>query len=275
VIIGSRRAWRWGWLLAGVTLAGAWQPVKAVPVRAVPGLPGPGLAVPGLPVKAAPLPPVPGSPYPAGARGVDASFPQCPGQPLGPGTAFTVLGVNGGSAFTANPCLSRQWQNAPHSRSLYLNSGYDPSNDVRQTGACDALALGQSAPAADQNAYATGCAASQYSLSLLHQVGVGPPLVWWIDVEETNRWDPDVTVNRFALQGEIDQLVGSGRPIGVYSTAQQWRAIFGDWAPTHVSADWVPGVAAACAGPGFTGVPVWLIQDFDPGPGGLDSDWAC
>ena len=275
--MGSRRVWRWGWLFSGVLLAGAWLSAAAPPVRSVPGLAVPGRAA-RAPVRAADddvLKAVPGSPYQAGARGVDASFPQCPSQPSGQGAAFTVLGVNGGSTFTANPCLVRQWQIAPPSRSLYVNSGYRTPDDAHQTAACQALARAVGGPAADQDAYATGCAATQFSLSLLREVGVGPPLVWWIDVEQANVWDGDLTVNRSALQGEIDLLVSSGRPIGVYSTALQWQAIFGDWAPAHVSADWVPGTRAACAGPGFTGTPVWLIQDLDPGPDGVDLDSAC
>src|SRR5205823_13853627 len=42
------------------------------------------------------------------AQGFDISFPQC-GEPEPASPAFSVVGVNGGRAFTGNPCLARQY----------------------------------------------------------------------------------------------------------------------------------------------------------------------
>ena len=44
-------------------------------------------------------------------------------------------------------------------------------------------------------------------------------------------------------------------------------------------ANWVaaPTPEAACGSPGFSGAPVWLVQESAvwPPPSGYDSDWAC
>jgi hypothetical protein len=69
------------------------------------------------------------------AQGFDISFPQCRApEPTAP--AFAVVGVNGGRAFSANPCLARQYVWALTSVSpvqprvaFYMNTG-NPGPDA-------------------------------------------------------------------------------------------------------------------------------------------------
>jgi hypothetical protein len=110
--------------------------------------------------------------------------------------------------------------------------------------------------------------------------GVRESVMWWIDVERANSWDEhDVKLNRFALQGEVDQLAAAGPLPGVYSTSRDWGEITGNWSPGGVVANWVAASTPelACGGAGFSGAPVWLVQEADtwPQPSGYDSDWAC
>src|ERR1700716_3615906 len=64
------------------------------------------------------------NPYPRATTGYDVSYPQCPGLVVAPDGAFGIVGVNGGKAFTYNPCLSREYKAAPRPPSLYINTGY-------------------------------------------------------------------------------------------------------------------------------------------------------
>ncbi len=191
-----------------------------------------------------------------------------------------MVGVDGGKAFTSNPCLGRQWRAAGGPRALYVNSGYNPDNLSKTTSDCRDLAAKLSATDSERNAYAIGCGEAVHSLGTARDAGVADPLMWWIDVESTNSWDDvDVNLNRFALQGQIDQLAALGRPVGVYSTFKDWLFVTGAWGPPAVVANWVAGLSptAACTAPGFSGAPVWLAQEratWSDGSG-LDSDWSC
>ena len=49
------------------------------------------------------------TPYQAGSIGNDISAPQCNDRPLAV-SAFGVIGVNTGKAWTVNPCLAKQYQ---------------------------------------------------------------------------------------------------------------------------------------------------------------------
>jgi hypothetical protein len=190
-----------------------------------------------------------------------------------------VLGVNHGKTFTANPCLARQWQLAGPPLGLYLNSGFSAGNAGRT--AADCGLLGKQLAAADgyRRAYAIGCTEATSSLGAIVAAGIGRPATWWIDVETANSWDEhDLNLNRFALQGEIDQLAARGHVVGLYSSFDDWRTIAGDWSPAGIAADWVAGQppAASCAHTGFSRHPVWLAQEAATWPGsGYDSDWAC
>jgi hypothetical protein len=219
-----------------------------------------------------------GSVYRSGWHGYDASYPQCKMGRKPSAADFSVIGVNGGRVFTTNRCLGLLWRTGVAPRALYLNSGYKPQNYGKTTSGCRDLSERLEAAAGLREAYALGCSAVVYSLRALKAARIGTPSMWWIDVELANTWDtrnPDL--NRFDLQGQIDQLVHTGKPVGVYSAARDWTTITGNWV-AGVDANWVASrTTVACAAPGFSGDPVWLVQEAAgwPQPSGYDSDRAC
>lgn len=221
----------------------------------------------------------PGSTYAPGLHGYDASYPQCPQGKVPQEASFAIIGVNNGKGFTTNPCLRREWQAAPPlRRELYLNSGLDLRAASKVTPGCRELSGRLGAGASRQAAYAIGCSEAVYSRAAMRSAGIPQTVMTWIDVEQANSWQHDLNLNRFALEGEIDQLAGGGPLPGIYSTARDWAAIAGSWSPAPVTADWVAApTPAACGSAGFSGAPIWLVQEAPtwPDPSGLDSDWAC
>jgi hypothetical protein len=219
-----------------------------------------------------------GSIYRSGWHGYDASFPQCKRGHRPLAADFSVIGVNGGRVFTTDRCIGLLWRAGITPRALYLNSGYDPRYYGRATSDCRDLSHRLEAAATLRGAYALGCSAVVYSLRALKAARIGTPSMWWIDVELANAWDSEnLNLNRFALQGQIDQLIFTGKPVGVYSAARDWMAITGNWA-AGVDANWVAGTTTvACAAPGFSGDPVWLVQEATGWlqSSGYDSDRGC
>lgn len=212
------------------------------------------------------------SPYTAGSTGYDASYPQCsdPGPPAG--AAFSVLGVNGGKAFTMNPCLAALWQAGVSPRALYLNTGYQPSNADKVTSTCRRAAQSSGLAGAYATAYAIGCSETDYSLA---HVESWQPLMWWLDVETSNSWSKtDLELNRDTLMGAVARLASAQLPIGVYSTPGMWQTITGGWSQPAIDANWVAVAdVSVCGTPGFSGAPVWLVQA--PATTSIDIDWAC
>jgi hypothetical protein len=101
-------------------------------------------------------------------------------------------------------------------------------------------------------------------------------------VEPSNSWSTgDLTLNLSALGGMIDRLAELKLPIGIYSSPVWWDEIMGGVTNRLVVADWVAGVPIdrACTGRGFSGAPVWLVQELAPWVGpdgaGFDSDRVC
>lgn len=221
-----------------------------------------------------------GSPYPAQGHGYDISYPQCADAAGPQGAQYAIVGVNGGKAFSRNSCLFDEWTRTKEPRSVYLNSGYNPDNYTFAQEPCRALGerLGGATPA-ERQAYAIGCAEVSYSYIVMAQDHVAAPQMCWVDVESGNSWDElDVNLNRHALQGMFDQLVGHGCRVGVYAQYKEWRAITGSWQTSAVAADWVSLAVPyeACGLTGFSGGPVWLVQELATWPDvAVDSDWAC
>jgi hypothetical protein len=255
-------------------------PPETTPVAATPRASPSATAPAALSSAAPPVPShAPGSPYRAGAHGYDASYPQCASGVPPRRADFSIVGVNGGRAFTANPCLRAQWRVATVRRSVYLNTGLDPRNARRVTAGCRELGRRLDATAERRAAYAIGCSEAVYSRGVMRAAGIREPVPWWLDVELANSWSADVNLNRFALQGALDQLAGAGPLPGVYSTPKDWAAITGGWSTATVAADWVGAStpAAACGTGGFSGAPGWRVQEIAewPPPSGYDSDLAC
>ncbi len=210
-------------------------------------------------------------PYEHGAVGYDLSFPSC-ASPLPTGQAFTVIGLNGGRPFTPNPCFVAEWTAASPPRSVYINTAFGSPLMRHITPDCASAAAAQPLSVAGQDAYAVGCSEGEADWQLL---GSAQPQVIWLDVESANTWSPLPGLNVATLEGLLEQLLGhTPRPVvGVYSNADYWTQITGNWSGLSAP-EWVapsvtdpPGCPAS-----FSAGPVWLGQSIN---GLLDTDTVC
>jgi hypothetical protein len=223
------------------------------------------------------------------APGYDISWPQCGGPyPVNP--AFGIVGVNKGIVFSPNPCLGSEvtWAGAT-SAAFYANTG-NPGPALSThwpTGQANPQACSAATPDTAACAYDYGynAAADSYAdaVSAFTALGLsaspaGSP--WWLDVETSNSWRTDVTLNVAALSGAVDYLasVVHVASLGFYSTSYQWGVITGGTSAFSAYSSWVAGGANAagaranCAGPGFTGGGATLAQYPS---GGFDADLRC
>jgi hypothetical protein len=220
--------------------------------------------------------------------GYDISYPQCSGSyPSNP--LFGIVGVNGGLANTANPCLKGQlsWANGSPGQkrpeqpalSLYINTANPGAHHVADWpsggttpvyGSCNGLLTN-----ACSYLYGEQRAAHSYRLvAALDPVGARTA-PWWLDVEVLASWAGTYELNIAALQGFSAGLRNAGAtgPVGIYSTGAQWHEITGLTAQTTRAAfnarlpAWVAGTKATlaqarqnCANGGFTGVAPTLAQ---------------
>jgi hypothetical protein len=217
------------------------------------------------------------NPYPRATTGYDVSYPQCPGV-VAPDGAFGIVGVNGGKAFTYNPCLSREYKAAPRPPSLYINTGYAPTVYRKSISAnCSSQSTAVTGTSEQTEAWAIGCSEAESSLAYARRQGATNVAMWWLDVETANSWsETDLTLNRYAIQGAVSRLIDTGVPVGIYAASFMWTAITGgngtptgNFTPTGIAADWV--AAGNCNTP-FTDSPVWLVQSVVDG---IDRNFAC
>ena len=232
--------------------------------------------------------------------GYDSSYPQCSGSyPSNP--LFGIVGVNGGRANNANPCIGSElhWaRNSPGQTrpkqpplSLYINTGnpgerhvadWPSSGTAPAYGACNSRLTN-----ACSYIYGERRATHSYRIVAAINPGWAKTAPWWLDVEVTASWAATYQLNIAALRGFIAGLhnSGAGGPIGIYSTSAQWRDITGLSADTTATAfrgslpDWVAGTTATlaqarqnCTTGGFTGLAPTLAQ-YRIGP--LDADLRC
>lgn len=235
------------------------------------------------------------------ASGYDISYPQC-GHSYPSGQKFGVVGVNGGLANDANPCLSSElnWalaspgltSPAQPGASLYINTA-DPGPGVADwptTGSPNPY--GTCAGGWTQAcAYTYGQARAGYSYGLASAVNgsLASTAPWWLDIETGNSWATSSTsgyagLNIATIQGFAAGLHGSGAtgPVGTYSTASQWLSITGlnaSSSPAYFASapDWVAGAgslkqAQSDCSASFTGGRVALVQY---PAGSFDGDYAC
>jgi hypothetical protein len=232
--------------------------------------------------------------------GYDASYPQCSGSyPSNP--LFGIVGVNGGLANNANPCVGGElhWalgtpgQNHPKQPplSLYIDTGNPGAHHVADWPSGGTTRLYASCNGKLTNAcsylYGEQRAAHSYRLVAAEDPVGAKTAPWWLDVELAASWAGTYQLNIAALQGFIAGLQNAGvtGPIGIYSTAAQWREITGLTAQTTRAAfgrrlpDWVAGTRATlaegrtnCTNGGFTGAAPTLAQ-YRIGP--LDADLRC
>jgi hypothetical protein len=230
--------------------------------------------------------------------GYDVSYPQC-SDSYPSNVLFAVVGVNGGLAHNANPCLGDElrWaRGAPGQKrpkqpalSLYIDTG-NPGTQVSEWpkgghapvyGACNGLLTN-----ACSYIYGVQRAAYSYRLVAASDPAAAKGAPWWLDVELTLSWAGTYQLNIAALRGYVTGLHNAGAtgPIGIYSTSVQWKEITGLTAQTTQSAfkiqlpDWIAGTDALtgarqnCTGGGFTGVAPTLAQ-YQIGQ--FDADLRC
>ena len=179
--------------------------------------------------------------------GYDISYPQCSGSyPSNP--LFGIVGVNGGLANNANPCLGGElhWaRDAPGQKrpkqapvSLYIDTGNPGAHHVADWpsggtapayGACNGLLTN-----ACSYIYGEQRAAYSYRLVAALDPVAAKTAPWWLDVELMASWAGTYQLNIAALQGFIAGLHNAGAtgPIGIYSTSAQWKEITGLTAQT-------------------------------------------
>lgn len=231
--------------------------------------------------------------------GSDISFPQCTGSGWNgsrytgtgstrtpTGARFGVVGVNGGTAANANPCLPAQlaWaQELPGlpkqpALQLYVNTANpgavldrytvqtwpaatSPDNPYNErlgvSEACQVDGAGVNSAACS---WQYGWLRAEWSAGLARQAAVvaGVELnlagtAVWLDVETMNTWQGGAAGrerNAAALEGMAARFQALGSRVGLYSTGYQWFRIVG----SHV------GVTGKLAG-----LPSWLAGAADAG----------
>ena len=220
--------------------------------------------------------------------GYDISWPQC-GRPYPTNAAFGIVGVNNGIVYSANPCLADElaWAGGAAAE-LYANTGnpgpalstHWPVGQASPGIAIPRTSTPQRAPSTTATTRQPTRSATR-SRRMRHSGSAGSPAGtrWWLDVETSNSWRSDVSLNVAALRGAVDYLTAAGvTSIGFYSTQQQWNAITGGSTVFAGNASWLAGAADAraaismCAGSGFTTGGVALVQYVT---GGFDADVSC
>lgn len=211
--------------------------------------------------------------------GYDISWPQCPGKVFPSGrVAFTIVGINGGRPFTANPCFVEQYRWAQRFErvpAVYVNVDYPKAGrDLpAATGPYGVCAL------ADEwcRAYNYGYAIAKEVVLRAQSLGIAPSW-WWLDVETGNYWSDDPTYNGQVVRATLDYFRERSLPVGLYSTPRQWRIIAGAYAPGvpvwTAGAQGVTDARARCSDPAyaFAGGTVRLSQYYDHG---FDTNFAC
>lgn len=192
--------------------------------------------------------------------GYDISWPQC-GKKLPRDHAFGVVGVNGGTAATTNPCLAEQlvWASQASGGAsqdkiqLYVNTanpgevieeynvttwpesntdgtGFITDNPHGQCSGANDLACSwqygwNRAQEADTDRFVPAALDAQI-------IPFASDYVWWLDVETENSWQSEtegaLERNVATLEGMAEYFNSQGAIVGLYSTAYQWGVITGN-----------------------------------------------
>ena len=152
--------------------------------------------------------------------GYDISYPQCSGSyPSNP--LFGIVGVNGGLANKADPCISGElhWaRDTPGQKqpplSLYIDTGNPGGHHVADWpslgtapayGACNGLLTNSCS-----YIYGEQRAAHSYRLVAALDPVAAMTAPWWLDVELASSWAGTYQLNIAALQGFIAGLHNAG-----------------------------------------------------------------
>jgi hypothetical protein len=221
--------------------------------------------------------------YATGSTGIDNSYPSCHDKKIPvAGKAFGIIGVNGGSNYTQNPCAKAlaSMFSSTQTVSLYVNTGlYTGGNYFAQ-----AMRDGNCGSNLSCGAYWHGYNAGAYAYNYAKSQGLGvTPTRWWLDVEETNTWNADLALNTQSIRGEyaaLSERISAGSTIGIYAVTSQWNLIVGSnwnrdvdrypvWAADGLSS--ASKVQSYCTGYSITGGPIEIVQyvvskqDYDQG----------
>ncbi|RBY94198.1 hypothetical protein DQ244_02270 [Blastococcus sp. TBT05-19] len=242
---------------------------------------------------------------PLSTVGYDVSHPQCGTELPTPG-AFAVIGVNGGLATRANPCLAAQLEWADGSSGtvpgqpavqLYLNTANPgelrdqvttwPSAGSTPYGRCD----GDNSKACS---WQYGWERARTSVESFFRPAARAAgldsrpagYTWWLDVETMNTWQSGSTEararNRATLEGMTEYLTDRDGEVGLYSTGYQWGRIVGEVPANSPLGDlpsWLAGAltlrqaVALCDEPAL--VPRGEVELTQYVPDDLDLDHAC
>lgn len=231
----------------------------------------------------------------APTTGFDVSWPNCATTP--PLDDFAVVGVNGGTATTTNPCLATQLAAAAGSPGVghsavdvYLNTAnpdpasaaWWPRNDTTNRGRSVQTPYGHCTGGASRAcSWVYGASLALDDLEIRGVTGaIGR---WWLDVEADNTWSTSTTRNRAVLEGMTAQLTGAQQRVGIYALPGQFHDLIGTVPASSRLASlpsWIAGgtsEAAAmrlCSRTPLTGGRVLLAQWVDT-TAALDRDVAC
>lgn len=218
--------------------------------------------------------------------GNDISWPQCAapagyGNPMpADGTGFVVLGLTQGLPFTQNPCLADQarWiRDRALPFQAYTMAAYPTDGDLATYGGAvtDDLAV---------RLRRVGVAQARYAIASLQRIGLKPATVW-IDVEKRNGqpWPTGtdkVAGNQAVIDGVAQGLKDAGFEPGIYSNADGWTTITGDWQRPDlpfwgtVGTRGQAAAVARCAAKGLNGGPQRIVQWWTTSPA-VDYDVTC
>jgi hypothetical protein len=196
----------------------------------------------------------------ASTTGYDISWPQCTsnGANTPRASAFGIVGVNDGIAWSQNPCLTAEFTWAAGlagAPALYMNTA-DPGTQSKHWGltdgpdakSCDPTNTDINSSAFAACAYDYGWDTAQDALKVeAANVSNAASYTWWLDVETTNTWAGSTSANAADVQGSIDYLRQTAgiRRVGVYSTAAQWNTITGSYAFPTFTPEWLAGASSA------------------------------
>jgi len=212
--------------------------------------------------------------------GYDISYPQC-GRRLPTDHYFGIVGVNGGSAASANACLADQlvWANKAKVGSkqprvqLYVNTANPgevidqidtwPTNYTDTNGNTPANPYGNTCSGGNDLAcsWLYGWNRSIYTEGVFKSAAASKGIdtntsnyIWWLDVETMNTWQSGsseaLARNTAAIEGFASYYQSKGSPssVGLYSTAFQWKEITGNNISTESNlnglANWRPSGAS-------------------------------
>jgi hypothetical protein len=228
---------------------------------------------------------------PAAPPGFDASFPDC-GRPLGvTGLGFAIVGVNGGRAFTANPCVAQEYAWALGGTSptqahlaFYMNTGNPgPGVSPHWPATGNGLPRPCDGSASDSCAFDYGWLAARDAVARARTVagGLATQVPWWLDVEIENSWSDDTSSNSSDLQGVVAGLHAEEIGwIGIYALSSGWDQIIGTGAANAPFVDipnWRPGAQSAAE------AAMWCTRTVTGGPvkfaqypqAGMDTNQPC